>query len=268
LGIAELFFLALQFAYLALVFLSTLLLPPLLLFFYWDYEREKRNREIDAALPSALLQAAAFPRRASMEKIFEAIASGGYGSLSEEFAIASRQVRAGASVKTALSNLVARNDSALLRRSVDLLLASYETGADLAPAFREVAEDAFELQAISRESAAAGALQKYTLLAGGALLVPGILSVLLGLVTSLGVSGFASFGAAEGAAASAALAQRAAVSGAVVLGTQVYLVLFAALAGAFVASAEGARRKAVLYFAFMAPCALLVFHALQAVSIT
>jgi hypothetical protein len=163
--------------------------------------------------------------------------------------------------------LAARNDSALLRRSVDLLVAAYETGADLAPAFREVAEDAFDLQAISRESAAAGALQKYTLLAGGALFVPAILSVLLGLVSSLGVTGF-SFSGEEGAAAGAALAQRAAVQNAVVFGAQAYLVIFAALAGAFVAAAEGAKRKAVLYFAFMAPCALLVFHALQAVSIT
>ncbi|MEM0475827.1 MAG: hypothetical protein QW343_03465 [Candidatus Norongarragalinales archaeon] len=72
----------------------------------------------------------------------------------------------------------------------------------------------------------------------------------------------------EGAAAQATLAQRAAVQGAVVLGAQIYLLLFAAIAGFFVASAEGVKRKAVLYFAFMAPAALLVFHALQAVSIT
>lgn len=267
LGLFELFLLRLAFAELALVFLATLLLPPLLLWFYWDYEREKRLAEINAALPAALLQAAAFPRRASMEKIIGALASGGHGALSEEFRVASKQIDSGASVKTALENLAARNPTVLVRRCTDLLVAAYDSGADLAPAFREVAEDAFDLQAISRENAAAGALQKYTLLAGGALFVPAILGVLLNLVASLGVGGAFSFGE-EGAAAQAALAQRTAVQNAVVLGAQFYLVIFAALAGVFVASVEGAKRKAVLYFAFMAPLALLVFHALQAVSIT
>ncbi len=267
LGFAELFFLRAASAFLALVFVSTLLLPPVVLWFYWDYERERRLRAIDAALPGALLQAASFPKRASMEKIVESLAGGGCGALSEEFAFSAKQIDSGASVKRALENLASRCPTTLVRRSVDLLLASYETGADLAPAFREVAEDAFDLQTIARENAAAGALQKYTLLAGGALLVPAILGVLLNLVSSLGVGGAFSFGE-EGAAAQAALAQRAAVQNAVVLGAQVYLMLFAALAGFFVASVEGARRKAVLYFAFMVPIALLVFHALQAVSIT
>ncbi len=265
-GFAELFFFAVSIPYLALIFIATLLLPPLLLWFYWDYEREKRFREIDAALPAALLQAAAFPKRASMEKIIEAIARGGHGALSGEFDVALRQIESGASVKRALENFAARCPTALAQRSVDLLLATYETGADLAPALKQVAEDAFDLQAISRENAAAGALQKYTLLAGGALLVPAILGVLLNLVGSLGVGAFA-FGE-EGVAAQAALAQRQAVQNAVVVGAQAYLVIFAALAGFFIASVEGAKRKAVLYFAFMAPLALLVFNALQAISIT
>ncbi len=268
LAFAELLLLSIPFLQLALAFVATLLLPPLLLWFYWDYVREKRLKEIDAALPSALLQAASFPKRASMEKILESLASGGHGVLSKEFEKTARQIESGSSVPRALEAFAARNPSLLCRRSVDLLLASYERGADLAPAFREVAEDAFDLQAIGRENAAAGALQKYTLLAGGAFLVPAILGVLLNLVASLGVGAFPSFGEAEGAAAQAALAQRAAVQTAVVIGAQAYLVIFAALAGAFVAAAEGARRKAVLYFAFMAPLALIVFHALQAVSIT
>ena len=268
LSFTELFLLSISFFQLALAFVATLLLPSLLLWFYWDYVREKRLKEIDAALPGALLQAASFPKRASMEKIIEALANGGHGELSKEFEKTLRQIENGSSVPRALEGFTERNPSLLVRRSVDLLLASYERGVDLAPAFREVAEDAFDLQAISRENAAAGALQKYTLLAGGAFLVPAILGVLLNLVASLGVGGYASFGEAEGAAAQAALAQRAAVQSAVVVGAQAYLVIFAALAGAFVASTEGARRKAVLYFAFMAPCALIVFHALQAVSIT
>jgi hypothetical protein len=200
-----------------------------------------------------------------MEKILESLAASNSGALSDEFRFALARIERGASVKQALESFAARNPSLLAKRSVGLLLSAYEGGADLAPAFREVAEDAFDLQAISRENAAAAALQKYTLLAGGAFLVPAILGVLLNLVTSLGVGGFAAFGEAEGAAAQAALAQRAAVQAAVVAGAQAYLVVFAALAGFFVASVEGAKRKAVLYFAFMAPLALVVFHAVQAV---
>ncbi|MCX6769170.1 MAG: hypothetical protein NT051_00625, partial [Candidatus Micrarchaeota archaeon] len=40
---------------------------------------------------------------------------------------------------------------------------------------------------------------------------------------------------------------------------QVYLVINAALSSAFVSSLEGDKKRGILYFALLAPCAQLVF---------
>jgi len=254
-GTIELLAIPLPLAYQALAFFATISFPPVMIFFYFDYVESKRIREIEENLPAALFQIASFPRRTSMEKIMREIAKSDYGALSEEFAKATRQVDAGSPVPKALESIASENNSMLLRRACSLLSESYQTGADMSTAFKEVAEDIFEMQAIQKQTAAALSLQKYTLLAGGCVLVPLILALLLNIVSSLqfdlaGIS-------------SVTPEQRQALLDAAVLGSQAYLVIFAAIASVFVATQESNKKKAVLYFTLLFPLALAVFHSVR-----
>ncbi|PIT85822.1 hypothetical protein COU36_01120 [Candidatus Micrarchaeota archaeon CG10_big_fil_rev_8_21_14_0_10_59_7] len=258
-GIAELFLLHPPFVYQVLLFFVTAAFPPLALYFYLGYLRSKRLKEIDDNLPSALFQMASFPRRTSAERMMESVAKSDYCALSEEFGKASKQVRAGMSVPKALEALHERNDSLLLGRAIALLQNSYESGSDMSGAFRAAAEDVFRLQALGREHASAMTMQKYTLFAGGAVLVPLILGLLLNIVSSLDFASAGEFGVS--AETHEALAE------AIVLGEQVYMVVFAAIASVFIASNEGNAAKAVLYFAVSAPFALLVFALVRGISI-
>lgn len=261
-ALLELIFVKTSFVYLALLFFSTLVFPSLLLFFYLDYLREKKRREIEAALPAALLQAASFPKRASIEEIISSISRAGYGALSQEFARAEKQIQAGASVDDALARIAGRNDSLLLNHAVSLLVDAYKSGADLTNAFREVAEDVFELQALVKENASAMTLQKYTLLFGGGAIVPLVLGLLLNVVSSLDIVGVKElFGSAAG------VASRKALTETILLGNQVYLAVFAGVASIFVASAEASPRKAILYFAFLLPLSLAVFLLARSITI-
>lgn len=258
-ALAEIVLLDLPLAQGALLFFATLFVPPAAAYAWFDYAASRRVADIDEALPSALFQVASLPRGTSTEKMIAAVASAGYGALSKEFSKANRRIGAGASVPRALELTAQENDSALLKRSCLLLSNAYAAGGDQSHAFKEVAEDAFQMQALARENAASLSVQKYTLLAASALLVPAILALLLNIVSTLS-AGLDSGGLLL---SSASASQRAALLAAVTLGNQAYLALFAALSAYFVASFEGNAKKAVVYAAFNLPCALLLFEFLR-----
>ncbi len=259
LALVELLFLQGELLFTALVFFVTLVFPPLAVHYYFGFLESKRVREIEDALPAALLQVASFPKRASMEKIISALAYSDYGALSSEFRIVEKQVNAGMPVVEAFEECAARNDSVLLNRALKLLANAYKSGADLSNAFREVAEDALELQAISKEARSAFALQKYTLLAGG-ILVPVTLGLLFNVVSGLNAGGLEEF-------TGTSVAARDALAAAILLGNQVYLTIFALAASAFIASSEGDLKKTVLYAAFLLPAALLLFNFVKSAGI-
>ena len=260
-GFVELAFFKMPLVYQALLFFITLAFPALFYYFYLDYAESKRQLEIEEHLPSALFQIASFPKRASMERMLESVAKSDYGPLSEEFARALKQIRSGSPVSQALDQMRSRNNSLLLNRAVSLLLSAYKSGADLSRAFKEVAEDVFQLQSLVKERRGALAMQKYTLLAASAFLVPAILGLLLNIVSSLQ----SAFSSETLGISSVSNAQ--ALLDAVVLGNVVYLGFLAIISSVFIASSEGDVKKSVLYVAFLLPLSLLVFSMVRGASI-
>lgn len=236
---------------LLLVFL--IVFPPALAFFHDDYLQERRTAEIEQALPSALFQLSSFPHKAPVETLVRSIAGGGYGALSAEFHKALRQIQSGVPPAQALRSAAARSNSLLLARVVSLLIAAQESGGDASRAFRQVAEDSFKLSSIARESAASLTLQKYTLLAAGAVIIPLVLGLLFASTQSFSSTSLSEFGLGLSSARQAEMRQTVFVS------NQYYLAVFSLLAGLLIASSEGSPKKFVLYTAFLLPCSLLAF---------
>jgi len=93
-------------------------------------------------------------------------------------------------------------------------------------------------------------IQRYTVLASSALLVPIILGTVVFLAPTL--SGASVTGTGSGAPDAAFLSQLA-------LACQIYLVLNAALSALLLALSESNPARAALYFAACAPLALIAF---------
>ena len=231
----------------ALAAIGTAVLPPVLFYFFLEYLQDEKRREIGRELPAALFQMASFPRGSPLEKMI-ASASGPGGALPREFEKIRRRILAGESVPSALAH-ASRGQPPAFSRALSLLAQGYQSGADLSQPLQTLVEDALELRSIAAESASALALQKYTLLAGSAIILPGVLAILLSLVSTLS--------AGQQTAESAPLAPAFEFS------MQAYLVVFAALSSAFIAHSEAAGRKAVLYFCVLAPVSLLAFNAVR-----
>lgn len=218
----------------------------LLFFASKEYSRGRRTARIEDALPAALLQVSSLGPRASAGQVLSAIASSGFGPLSDEFAQAKRQYDAGMPLPNALNELASRNNSLLLSRVCRLLSSAYSSGVDLSHACRALAEDSQSALAIHRERQASLALQKYTAIAAS-LLLPVILGVLVKTTASL------AGGSELSPQRSEDLADAIRLSG---LG---YSAVLAAVASAYAALLDGNLAKAAFYGAVLVPLAVAAF---------
>ncbi len=246
LSLAFVFFLANQ-VILAILALSL----PALALSALIYLSELRASELDASIPDAMFRASALGKSASFEKMLSQISEADSGPLSEEFSGVLRQIRSGANPIDALNSLSLRTNSLLLSRCARLLVIAYRGGSDTYWAVRATAEDMLSLFSLIRERASALSLQKYTLLAASAILIP----LILGSVT-LAVSGFAkdfaTLGISQGKS-QAGLFQAAHDS------AFAYLLIFSAISAVFIANQEGQIRRAPIYFFTTAPLGAAVF---------
>lgn len=230
---------------------------PLFGYFVLLYMIEARAKELEEYLPDALFQVAAFEKGVPIERMIRNIARSGYRALSEEFAMASRQIAAGASVSKALFAISRRTASKLLERAIILLNQCYRTGRDTQVAVRETAEDIFEMLMLAKEQTAMLAMQRYTILIGGCILIPIILAFVISIISSLGYQ--------PGAGLSKITeAERQAIISASTDAIQWYLIIYVLLASIFISHQEGKARKFIIYFLIFATIALAIFNVVKA----
>ncbi len=220
-------------------------------YFLAGYRAEQRKRKIEDEIPDLLLLASSLPGNASLAKIIDFMCQND-GPLSQEFRTARAEMRAGMPTEQALERICARNGSLALTRAIRMIIAALNSGADMARAFRETAEDFMRTNSILRERAAAGAMQKYTLLLCG-LLVPFILGKLGSMVEGFSLSELSGIGIGAGENL------RLEIAAACSLANILYIAEFALIASAFIAFQEGKQGKFVLYAAGMLPASLLIY---------
>lgn len=101
-----------------------------------------RAKEIDQVLPYALRQLATqIKAGVGFTKSIESIARSNYGVLSEEFKIVSNDLKAGASIETALTKLMNRTNSSGLKKVIIQVIRSLKTGGKLSEVITSIASD-------------------------------------------------------------------------------------------------------------------------------
>ena len=143
-----------------------LLLPPLLaiaagifsLFIILMMPKQKAKARGDAVsieLPFALRHMATELRAGiGLYRTIQAIATAGYGALSEEFARTITEVEEGTDTKDALRHLALRTQSKALRSALMHVIRALKTGGNLSNIMNDIAEDvSFELRMQTRDFA-------------------------------------------------------------------------------------------------------------------
>ena len=128
--------------------------------------------EAESRLSDALYTAASTHRLLSAEKMLSSLAKGGFGRLSDSFALALHRQKAGDSFAASMAAAAAHCPSVLVERAFSLLVVAYETGANMYSALRSAAEDVVAFFTLVRERSAMLSMQRYTILAASGALVP------------------------------------------------------------------------------------------------
>jgi len=243
---------SLNFSKFFIIFAFISFLIPVLIYLYLSYKIEKRTIKMEHSLPDLLFQAASFQKGAGTEEPIRQMSKYDYGPLSKEYSIVYRQIKAGLSIETALTNMYERNTSPLIERANKMLIYGFQTGADMYQALRETAEDMFSLFSLIRERRAVLSLQKYTILIGGAILVPVILGIVLQVVGGLDLSVIMDY-----------LGQKVDTeamfeTSSIVI--PIYLIIYSLLSSYMIADQEGEPKKAIVYFMFMAIISFVLFN--------
>ncbi|MCX6772456.1 MAG: type II secretion system F family protein [Candidatus Micrarchaeota archaeon] len=212
------------------------------------YFSRKPIEEAEARLSDALYTAASTHRLLSAEKMLSSLAKGGFGRLSDSFALALRRQKSGDSFSASMSAAAAHCPSVLVERAFSLLVVAYETGANMYSALRSAAEDVVAFFTLVRERSAMLSMQRYTILAASGALVPIILGTVVSLAPSLASATAISSGAGGHSLGPLLLAA-----------CPIYLLLNAALSSILLSLAETDVKKAALYFAITAPISQILF---------
>ena len=242
-----------------------------------SYAARRPVDEAESRLSDALYTAASTHRLLSSEKMLSALSKGEFGRLSESFELALRRQKAGDSFAASMAAAAKHCPSLLVERAFSLLVVSYETGANMYSALRSAAEDVVSFFTLVRERTAQTAMQRYTVLAASAILVPIILGTVVSLVPSLASATALSQGNGDmrvspqpeatsppddGAAqfpTPGAAAPQSSLASVLFLACPIYLLLNAALSSILLASAESDLKKAALYFAITVPVSQVLF---------
>lgn len=229
-----------------LAFLSICIGPAIYSLAVYFSEVEMKRAEM--LLPDALYTAASTHKLLSAEKMLSLLAKGGFGRVSDAFALALARQKAGDSFQSSMQAAARYCPTPLASRAFSLIIVAYETGADMYSALRECAQDVVSFFALLRERAALLSIQRYTVLASSALLVPIILGTVVFLAPTL-----------SGASVVGSAAPDAALLSTLALACQIYLVLNAALSALLLSLSESNPARAALYFAICAPMSLIFF---------
>jgi pilus assembly protein TadC len=246
------FMAAIWLAYFKIYVGILLLFMPVIIYFIILYLIDTRAKGIESYLPDALFQVGALEHGVPIERIIQNISKSGYGPLSEEFMMASRQISAGTDVESALSGISERNNSSILDRTIILLNQCYRIGKDVQTVIRETAEDVFGLVSLAKEQASILAMQRYTILIGGCIIIPIILAFVINIISGLDYNLISISPVSQ--------VDRQAIINATIDSTQTYLVIYTLLASLFIAHQEGRTRKAVIYFVIFVVLALVLFN--------
>ncbi|VVC02074.1 Type II secretion system (T2SS), protein F [uncultured archaeon] len=229
-----------------LLFALCLCLAPAA-YFLLSYLAHHEIDDAEARLPDALYSAAATHRIMSAERMLLFLSKGEFGRLSEAFGLALRRQKAGEGFADSMRAAARHCPSPLVERAFSLLIVSYETGANMYFALREAAQDVVSFFALVRERSALLSIQRYTVLASCAFLVPMILGTVVFLAPSLSRTTAFSSGA------------DAALLSTLLPACQLYVFLNAAISSLLLSFAETRPARAALYFALAVPLSQAVF---------
>ncbi len=157
-------------------------------------------------------------------------------------------IERGASVKEALKSAVKKEPE--IKPIADILLTCYKTGIDASKLLSSLAEEIASKTSIDEEMKASLTIEKMTLVGASGVIVPFVLGAMSSLTNSFYFPNIAEMGITTVSQETKQMA---------ILGSQIYVILYALIVSFYLALSSGKLKKAVLYSGVLVPLAFLIF---------
>jgi len=219
---------------------------------YWPHLQFSRmQKEIEDELPQALEEAAQLMPHSRSERIVQAIAGLGVGKLSEEFAKAERELKAGARLEEAIEKIYRDTGSQYLRQAMMLFVRSHKTGLDTRKALLNTADYTRKIKYIMQESKAATFSERATQALGYL-----ISAAMFAMVVSLGAG-------LSKALTGTLFSVDPAMIQAIATGIQIDLLLHPLVIAWNISALENDRKRAMIYAPMLLALGNLLFLSLK-----
>lgn len=221
----------------------------------WPYQKAlQRIQSIEENLPDAFKQIAdTLKAGGTFEYALRGVATAEYGALTAEMNDVLRRLNEGQNLENSLKGFADSVDSKLVKRSVNIIIDSVQSGAGLADILDKIADDINAIYRIKQERKSTTLLQVLFLIAASAVVAP----LVLGMVSS--IIGFLIQAIVSGTKLSAAETAEALATRELIMNLmQAYLAIEVIATSAMISlMRDGRAGKAVLY----APIVLLIAYA-------
>ncbi|MFH0712976.1 MAG: hypothetical protein V1722_00645 [Candidatus Micrarchaeota archaeon] len=152
---------------------------PALLNALKEFRRDKLNRDIEKTMPDVLLVVSNLPQSVSFDKIIET-AAGAKVVAAIPFRKTAELIKRGAPVETAFC-MAFSSYPLVVRKAGDLIAKTYSNGNSTLAIVKQFAVELSEVNASREQTKADASMQKYSLLAASAFLVPFIIALISGV---------------------------------------------------------------------------------------
>jgi hypothetical protein len=228
-------------------------IPFILNYLFHDIVFERNRIEKEFLLPDLLLEASVFCDESNFLGTIKRISTQDFPLIGSDFKRIYNEICNGSGIEEAIERAKKRNKSKIFSSTMNLFLQGYHSGAKMSELFKESAENILEMQAVLRERGAIMLINKYTLILAAGLIVPGILGLIVGLVSGL------SFDALGEMSIGLELEERKRMLELTTLGTNIYLVEYALLSSFFLALQEGNKKNFWIYGAILLTLSITIF---------
>lgn len=220
--------------------LLLLLALPGLVAAWRSFQAEKLQAEVEKSLPTTLIETSTLSASTSFEKLLAAGAASKTAA-SLLFKKCSSLISKGAPVQIAVSHSFSA-PSPVVQKTGELLSKLYVNGNSVFPHLREFALEIAEYNQVKETAKADASMQKYSLLASSAFLVPVIIALIYSVSQKAGQI----------------MSATPASTGVVLISINAYLLIFAFLSAKLLARQFST--NFLQFFSLTAPAALLVFN--------
>jgi len=214
------------------------------------YLFEKGKKNLENGLVDEILRISSLPKTNDLKTILEKLKSSYHQEISQEFKEVYNKIEKGYIPKEVFSGLKEKYNSEILNKFLDLIILSTTTGTVSMSDYKLVAEDFLKSKKLIDERNSLLLMQKYTIIFAGGLIVPGILGVVISLVSKLKTDASTSI---------LNLVNGSSLYSVSYVCSIIYIVEYVIISSIYLALLEDNYRKAVVYLVVLLPASLLIF---------